>query len=227
MWVATCVGLLNYKPFLLFLVYTCLACALASGLLATPCIAFIVNEPEQPPLCAAPRSMACSGPRQPAQHLARPARTCSKPEGCADFATARRPALTFLAAVIDIAFALSVLGFLVMHARCAALPRIRAQPCACMVPSCISLGASCCWPARAQLLGPLLRPHAIPQKASKARLIKQHAAQHGGQERDHHRAVREAARTALALRQGPGRQPARGVRAQVGVPHRCPRRAAL
>lgn len=39
-------GLLNYKPFMLFLVYTCLACTLASGLLVSPCLDFIMNRSE-------------------------------------------------------------------------------------------------------------------------------------------------------------------------------------
>ena len=45
-WIVNCVGLLNYKAFLLFLLYTCLACCLATGLLAPSCVAFIMDKPD-------------------------------------------------------------------------------------------------------------------------------------------------------------------------------------
>ena len=51
-WVINCVGLLNYKAFLLFLVYTCLACILAAGLLAPSCVSFILDRPDAGHRCA-------------------------------------------------------------------------------------------------------------------------------------------------------------------------------
>lgn len=77
-WIVNCVGLLNYKAFLLFLLYTCLACCLSSGLLAPACLAFILDKPG---------------------------------------GSSTAPGTVFIAAVVSIAFALSLLGFLIMHAR--------------------------------------------------------------------------------------------------------------
>ncbi|KAK9824734.1 hypothetical protein WJX74_002769 [Apatococcus lobatus] len=77
-WVLNCVGLLNYKMFLLFLFWTFWACALASGLLINSFIRFFQSD--------------------------------------ADLNSAR-PAIVFIAFVVDAAFCLSLLGFLIMHMR--------------------------------------------------------------------------------------------------------------
>ena len=44
-WVINCVGLLNYKAFLLFMLYTFLACCLAAGLLGPSSLDFILERP--------------------------------------------------------------------------------------------------------------------------------------------------------------------------------------
>ncbi|XAR63170.1 Protein S-acyltransferase [Bertholletia excelsa] len=76
-WVVNCVGALNYKYFLLFLVYTFLETSLVTLSLVPQFIAFFSDEeiPGTPGMLAA----------------------------------------TFLAFVLNLAFALSVLGFLIMH----------------------------------------------------------------------------------------------------------------
>jgi hypothetical protein len=56
-WIANSVGLLNYKAFLLFLLYTLLACALAAAMLLRDVVTFFrgldqAGPPEQAGRCA-------------------------------------------------------------------------------------------------------------------------------------------------------------------------------
>ena len=57
MWIANSVGLLNYKAFLLFLLYTLLACTLAAAMLLRDVVTFfrgldLADPPEQAGRCA-------------------------------------------------------------------------------------------------------------------------------------------------------------------------------
>ncbi|KAK9813093.1 hypothetical protein WJX72_008900 [[Myrmecia] bisecta] len=80
-WVVNCVGLLNYKHFLLFLFWTCAACLEAAALLITSFVQFLTDS------------------------------------GQSAGESAVTPAIVFVAFVIDAAFFISLLGFLIMHAR--------------------------------------------------------------------------------------------------------------
>lgn len=46
-WVLNCVGLLNYKQFLLFLIYALLACLMSAAMLVQPCIDFVGSPSAQ------------------------------------------------------------------------------------------------------------------------------------------------------------------------------------
>ncbi|KAL3147976.1 hypothetical protein ABBQ38_014271 [Trebouxia sp. C0009 RCD-2024] len=80
-WVLNCVGLLNYKAFLLFLAYTFLATLLATIALVNGFVQYFKELQEE------------------------------------DLEPSAKPAILFLAFVIDAAFALAIVGFLVMHCR--------------------------------------------------------------------------------------------------------------
>lgn len=78
-WMVNTIGLLNYKSFLLFLIYTFVSTAIASCILASAFIQFLQAPPQHSGL--------------------------------------GRPVALFLAFVVDVAFVLSVAGFLAIHAR--------------------------------------------------------------------------------------------------------------
>lgn len=99
-WIANCVGLLNYKAFILFLVYTFLAAGVASAALVGAFIAFIRQGggDDTPFPC-----VACQVPQSP---------VFQKPPSC-------RPIAIFIAFVVDAAFFVCLAGFLGVHGRLA------------------------------------------------------------------------------------------------------------
>ena len=97
-WVANTVGLLNYKFFLLFLVYTFIACTIAVAMLVSQFAEMFGGKPSS-------RHHHYQPSRREDRHD-----DTSSVDGRAWYA-----AIAFFAFVIDLAFAVSVFAFMVMH----------------------------------------------------------------------------------------------------------------